>query len=86
MGLPLLVSWTWALVVLVGLPRVIRAPLPAVLMGLPDLGYPLVASAVLAFGWGLVRAIWAIRTLRTPPPGVPAPSTGATTQLSLQPR
>ena len=40
-GLPLLVSWTWALLVLVGLPQVIRAPLPAVLMGLPDLGYPL---------------------------------------------
>ena len=66
-GLPLLVSWTWVLVVLVGLPRVIRAPLPAMLMGLPDLGYPLVASAVLAFGWGLARAVWAIRTLRTPP-------------------
>jgi CubicO group peptidase (beta-lactamase class C family) len=66
-GLPLLVSWTWALIVLVGLPQMIRAPLPAVLMGLPDLGYPLVASAVLAFGWGLARAVWAIRTLRTPP-------------------
>jgi CubicO group peptidase (beta-lactamase class C family) len=72
-GLPLLVSWTWALLVLVGLPQVIRAPLPAVLMGLPDLGYPLVASAVLAFGWGLVRVIWAIRTLRTPPPGAAGP-------------
>jgi CubicO group peptidase (beta-lactamase class C family) len=77
-GLPLLVSWTWALLVLVGLPRIIRAPLPAVLMGLPDLGYPLVASAVLAFGWGLVRVIWAIRTLRTPPIPVSMPSTGAT--------
>jgi CubicO group peptidase (beta-lactamase class C family) len=65
-GLPLLVSWSWALTVLVGLPRIISAPLPAILMGLPDLGYPLVASAVLALGWGLVRAIWAIRTLRTP--------------------
>ena len=72
-GLPLLVSWTWALLVLVGLPQVIRAPLPAVLMGLPDLGYPLVASAVLAFGWGLARFIWAIRTLRTPPSAVPTP-------------
>jgi hypothetical protein len=72
-GLPLLVSWSWALIVLVGLPRMIRAPLPAVLMGLPDLGYPLVASAVLAFGWGLARLIWAIRTLRTPAhvPGAP---------------
>jgi CubicO group peptidase (beta-lactamase class C family) len=72
-GLPLLVSWTWVLIVLVGLPQMIRAPLPAVLMGLPDLGYPLVASAVLAFGWGLVRVIWAIRTLRTPPPGAAGP-------------
>jgi CubicO group peptidase (beta-lactamase class C family) len=72
-GLPVLVSWTWALLVLVGLPQVIRAPLPAVLMGLPDLGYPLIASAVLAFGWGLVRVIWAIRTLRTPPPGAAGP-------------
>jgi CubicO group peptidase (beta-lactamase class C family) len=72
-GLPLLVSWTWALTVLIGLPRLIRAPLPAVLMGLPDLGYPLVASAVLALGWGLARVIWAIRTLRTPPTPVSTP-------------
>src|SRR5829696_5220211 len=34
-GLPLLVSWTWVLIVLVVLPRMISAPLPAVLMGLP---------------------------------------------------
>jgi CubicO group peptidase (beta-lactamase class C family) len=80
-GLPLLVSWTWALLVLVGLPQVIRAPLPAVLMGLPDLGYPLLVSAVLAFGWGLARFIWAIRTLRTPPSGTPGPLTDATTDL-----
>jgi CubicO group peptidase (beta-lactamase class C family) len=82
-GMPLLVSWTWALIVLVGLPQMIRAPLPAVLMGLPDLGYPLVASAVLAFGWGLARAVWAVRTLRTPPTPVSTPSTDATTQLSM---
>jgi CubicO group peptidase (beta-lactamase class C family) len=80
-GLPLLVSWTWAFLVLVGLPQIIRAPLPAVLMGLPDLGYPLVASAVLAFGWGLARFSWAIRTLRTPHSGAPNPLTGATTDL-----
>jgi CubicO group peptidase (beta-lactamase class C family) len=80
-GLPLLVSWTWALVVLVGLPRVIRAPLPAMLMGLPDLAYPLVASAVLAFAWGLARFIWAIRTLRTPPSVAPGSVKDATTEL-----
>jgi hypothetical protein len=70
--------------VLVGLPRIIRAPLPAVLMGLPDLGYPLVASAVLAFGWGLVRAIWAIRTLRAALPGAPSPPNGATVPVVLE--
>jgi CubicO group peptidase (beta-lactamase class C family) len=80
-GLPLLVSWTWTFLVLVVLPRIIRAPLPAVLMGLPDLGYPLVASAVLAFGWGLARMIWAIRNLRTAPPSVPHPSNGDTGEL-----
>jgi ABC-type amino acid transport system permease subunit len=77
-GLPLLVNWSWALIVLVGLPRIISAPLPAALMGLPDLGYLLVASAVLASGWGLARVIWAIRTLRTPAPGVRGASDGAT--------
>ena len=85
-GLPLLVSWTWALLVLVGLPQIIRAPLPAVLMGLPDLGYPLVTSAVLAFGWGLARFVWAILTLRTPPTAVSTPSSNTTTQLSLTTR
>jgi hypothetical protein len=72
LGLPLLASWTWAFLVLVGLPRVIGAPLPAVLMGLPDLGYPLVASAVIALGWGPVRLIWAGRSLRAHPPEAPA--------------
>jgi CubicO group peptidase (beta-lactamase class C family) len=80
-GVPLLVSWSWALLVLVGLPWIIGAPLPAVLTGLPDLGYPLVASAVLAFGWGPARFIWAIRTLRTPPSEAPGPLTRATTDL-----
>ena len=64
----------------------IRAPLSAVLMGLPDLGYPLVASAVLAFGWGLARVIWAIRILRTAPPDVPSPSNGATVPAVLEQR
>ncbi len=80
-GLPLLVSWSWALLVLVGLPQVIRAPLPAVLMGLPDLGYPLVVSAVLAFGWGLARFMWAIGTLRTPPSGAPGSVKDVNTEL-----
>jgi hypothetical protein len=84
-GLPLLLSRSWALIVLVGLPRIISASLPAILAGLPDLGYPLVASAVLAFGWGLARAIWAIRTLRTPAPGVRSASRRHLAQLNSRP-
>ena len=80
-GLPLLVSWTWVLVVLVGLPRIIRAPLQAGLMGLPDLGYPLVASAVLAFGWGLARFICALRASPARWDSSPGPLTDAATDL-----
>jgi hypothetical protein len=72
--------------VLAVLPRMIRAPLPAMLMGLPDLGYPLVASALLAFVWGLVRGIWAIRTLRSPPPGMPRPSNRTNVAAEPAPR
>jgi CubicO group peptidase (beta-lactamase class C family) len=67
LGWPLLISWVWALVVLVGLPRAIRAPLAAVLMGLPDLGYLLLASALVALGWGVARVLWAARVLRRSP-------------------
>ena len=67
LGFPLLVSWIWVLTVLAFLPRTIRAPLSALLTGLPDLGFPLVVSAVVALVWGLTRTGWAISILRGRP-------------------
>ena len=59
LGLPLLLNLAWALIILIGVPGRVQAPLPALLTGLPDLGYLLVGSAILALGWGLTRLIWA---------------------------
>jgi hypothetical protein len=67
LGVPLLAGCTWAFTVLVLMPHKIGAPMSALLMGLPDLAYPLVGSAVFALAWGLVRTGWAIRILRRPP-------------------
>ena len=65
LGLPLVMSLMWALIVLLGVPRIVRAPLAAVVMGLPDLGYVLLTSAVVALGWGTARVIWGTRILRS---------------------
>jgi hypothetical protein len=65
LGLPLVMSLMWALIVLLVVPRIIRAPLAALLMGLPDLGYVLLTSAVVALGWGMARVIWGMRILRS---------------------
>jgi len=65
LGLPILLSLGWAFVVLVALPQKIQAPLSALLMGLPDLMYLLVASVVLALGWGIARTVWAASILRS---------------------
>lgn len=68
LGLPLLLSLLWAFIVLVMLPSKVQAPLTALLMGLPDLGYLLVCSVLLALGWGIARVIWASLILSTPAP------------------
>jgi hypothetical protein len=78
LGLPLLLSSIWVFVIVVGLPRTIKAPLPAVLMGLPDFGYLLVGSAALALGWGIARIGWAGRILRSRPPTLPGNEPGDT--------
>ena len=54
----LALSLIWALVVLVLLPSKVQAPLPALLMGLPDLGYLLVGSVVLGLAWSITRVAW----------------------------
>ncbi len=54
--LPLLLNLVWALVTLVILPKMIFGlPLMILSTGLPDLGYTLLVSGLLALGWGILR-------------------------------
>jgi CubicO group peptidase (beta-lactamase class C family) len=62
-ALPLVLNLLWALFILVGLPRIF-APLPALTLGIPDLGYMLVASGLAALGWGILRTALAYFALR----------------------
>jgi hypothetical protein len=61
--LPLALNLLWALLILVGLPRLF-APLPALMLGIPDLGYMLVASGLVALGWGVLRTVLVYFALR----------------------
>jgi CubicO group peptidase (beta-lactamase class C family) len=61
--LPLVFNLSWALLILVGLPRVF-APLPALMRGMPDLGPLLVGSGVVALGWSIVRSVLVYVALR----------------------
>jgi CubicO group peptidase (beta-lactamase class C family) len=63
-GLSLGLNLGWAVLVLVLLPKQLGLPLLVAAEGFPDLAYILVASAVVALGWGIVRAVWAYATLR----------------------
>jgi CubicO group peptidase (beta-lactamase class C family) len=56
--LALVGNLAWALVILVLLPRQLGAPLPTLAQGLPDLAYALLASGVVALGWGVTRTLW----------------------------
>jgi hypothetical protein len=78
MGLPLVFNLSWALLILFGLPRVF-APLPAVMLGMPDLGPLLVGSGVVALGWSLARSVLAYVALRTT--SAPRPVTMIATTL-----
>jgi hypothetical protein len=62
-GLPFMLNLLWALLILVGLPRLF-APLPALMLGIPDLGYLLVASGLVALGWSPLRTVWVYFALR----------------------
>jgi CubicO group peptidase (beta-lactamase class C family) len=61
--LPLISNAIWGLIILVGLPRVF-APLPALVLGMPDLGPLLVGSGVVALGWSILRTALAVLVLR----------------------
>jgi CubicO group peptidase (beta-lactamase class C family) len=63
-GLALALSLGWALSILVLLPRQMGVPVLVMAQPFPDLTYILVVSAIVALGWGIVRAIWAYSVLR----------------------
>jgi CubicO group peptidase (beta-lactamase class C family) len=58
-GLSLVLSLAWALVILVLVPRQLGLSLLVAAQGFPDFAYILLVSAVVALGWGIVKAIWA---------------------------
>jgi CubicO group peptidase (beta-lactamase class C family) len=62
-GIPLVLNLAWAVLILVGLPRIIGS-LSMILTGFPDLGYVLVASALVALAWSIIRTGWALVVLR----------------------
>ena len=66
-GRPVALSLLWAFIVLIGIPQKVGAPLSALLMGMPDLGYLLVISVVVGLGWALAKTVWAVLTLRPRP-------------------
>jgi CubicO group peptidase (beta-lactamase class C family) len=63
-GLSLVVSLLWALFVLVLLPKQLGLPLSVLADGFPDLVYLLLASALVALGWAVVKAVWTYAALR----------------------
>ncbi|HET9324723.1 MAG TPA: serine hydrolase domain-containing protein [Gaiellaceae bacterium] len=72
-GLSVLLSLVWALVVLVLEPKQLGLPLSVVASGFPDLAYLLVASAVVAVAWAVVKSVWTSKLLRRLPAGESAP-------------
>lgn len=63
-GLSLALSLTWAVLVLVLVPKQLGLPLLVVAQGLPDLAYALLISGVVALVWGIARTAWAYALVR----------------------
>jgi hypothetical protein len=63
-GLSLVLSLVWALFVLVLVPKQLGLPLSVLATGFPDLVYLLLASALVALGWVVARAVWTYAALR----------------------
>jgi CubicO group peptidase (beta-lactamase class C family) len=73
-GLSLVMSLLWAVFVLVLVPKQLGLPLSVLATGFPDLVYLLLASALVALGWAVVKAVWTYAALR----GEHAAQAGAT--------
>ena len=63
-GLALALNLCWAFFVLVLLPKQFGLSLLTLAQGLPDLSYALLASGVIALGWGVSRTVWAYFAFR----------------------
>ena len=57
-GLTLVLSVAWALFVLVLVPKQLGLSLPVIADGFPDLVYLLVASALVALIWAVIKTVW----------------------------
>ena len=55
--LPLVLNILWVFVVLAGLPKVFGTSLSVLVTGMPDIGTTLVASALIALVWGMLRTV-----------------------------
>jgi hypothetical protein len=62
-GVPLVLNVGWGLFMLIGYPSLLY-PLSATLLLVPDLGYLVVISGVVALSWGIVRTVLAYIALR----------------------
>ena len=60
----LVVSALWAVFVLVLIPKQLGLPLSVLATGFPDLVYLLLASALVALAWAVVKAVWTFTVLR----------------------
>ncbi len=69
-GLTLFVSFLWAAFVLILVPKQLGLPLSVLATGFPDLVYLLLASALVALGWAVVKAVWTFTALRGEEPAV----------------
>ena len=65
-ALSLVMSLGWGLLILILVPRQFGLSLLVAAQGFPDFAYILLGSAVVALGWGIFKAIWAISMLRRP--------------------
>jgi CubicO group peptidase (beta-lactamase class C family) len=63
-GITMVVSLAWAAFVLVLVPKQLGLPLSVLATGFPDLVYLLLASALVALAWAVVKAVWTLTVLR----------------------
>lgn len=64
-ALALALNLTWALLILIVLPKLfVGVPLLVFVTAIPDLGYILLVSGVVALVWSIVRTVWAYSVLR----------------------